>query len=262
MEQAKKKTRDELTPEYVRSRLDYDPLTGVFTWLPYPEGGDWFRDNLEGRRAGTCRATGYRQISLDGIAIAEHRLAWFYHYGVWPKDELDHIDRDRAHNAIANLREATRSQNLANRAANSRSKSGVKGVRQDQRTGKWIAYIYVDGKSSVIGRYENENDARDAYMAIAETLHGDFASDGYSDTERFERVLRQSASPVDIACCDKHVARGRFDLEIAFLAQQCERDRCLEILSSTLVTKDEDRIEAIRSGFSDRRWAQLNLCPA
>lgn len=44
----------------------------------------------------------------------EHHIAWFLHFGVWPTSELDHINRVRCDNRIANLREATRADNNRN----------------------------------------------------------------------------------------------------------------------------------------------------
>ncbi len=43
-----------------------------------------------------------------------HRLAWFYVHGVWPKEQIDHINGDKADNCIANLRLADFSKNQAN----------------------------------------------------------------------------------------------------------------------------------------------------
>ena len=44
-----------------------------------------------------------------------HRIAWFLYYGYWPEHYLDHINGDKKDNRITNLREATHTQNMANR---------------------------------------------------------------------------------------------------------------------------------------------------
>lgn len=56
-----------------------------------------------------------------------HRLAWALHFGAWPVGPLDHRNRSRADNRIANLRIALPSENSRNRAASSRT--GYLGVR-------------------------------------------------------------------------------------------------------------------------------------
>ena len=55
--------------------------------------------------AGSVHSTGYVRIGIDGRKYTSHRLAWLYVHGVWPSDQIDHINRNRSDNRIANLRE-------------------------------------------------------------------------------------------------------------------------------------------------------------
>ena len=102
------KKKEELTQARLKELLYYDQKTGIFTWK-------------ESRRcvkkddvSGTLDSKGYVIIMVDRIRYKAHRLAWFYIYGVWPKNDIDHINTIRHHNFIVNLREATRGENLQN----------------------------------------------------------------------------------------------------------------------------------------------------
>lgn len=88
--------------------------------------------------------------------------------------EVDHVDGNRLNNQRSNLRLCTPSQNRCNTLR----KVGVseyKGVSFDKVNQKWRAKIKVQGKHYSIGRYTTELEARDAYIAKAKELHGEFA---------------------------------------------------------------------------------------
>src|SRR5687768_770720 len=114
-----------LTAEKLRELMDYNPDTGVFLYR-----------KRRGRRSAGLEAgsivKGYRLISL-GKQYSAHRLAWLYVYGEWPAGDLDHINCVRDDNRIANLREATDSQNNANRTLAPKNSSGFKGVCWNKR---------------------------------------------------------------------------------------------------------------------------------
>ena len=55
--------------------------------------------------AGSVHSTGYVRIGVDGGKYTAHCLAWLYTHGVWPSDQIDHINGNRSDNRIANLRE-------------------------------------------------------------------------------------------------------------------------------------------------------------
>jgi hypothetical protein len=101
-----------ITAERLRQLLHYDPERGVFTWLSRPAERSW-NTRFAGTRAGTINGLGYVVIGILGRRYKAHRLAWLYVHGEWPGRELDHINCDKSDNRIANLRPATRSQNIA-----------------------------------------------------------------------------------------------------------------------------------------------------
>lgn len=157
-----------LTLERLREVLNYDPETGHFTWLvSMPPRG------RVGARAGTIQKNGYRGIAINGFRATAHRLAWFYVYGKWPERDLDHVNCVRDDNRIANLREATESQNLANISAHKDSTTGLKGV--SKKRDKWQARIFCRGVKYNLGCYESPSAAHAAYAAKAKELFGEFA---------------------------------------------------------------------------------------
>lgn len=88
---------------------------------------------------------------------------------------IDHKNRDRSDNRLANLREASRSQNAWNRGLDRRNTSGHKGVTFVRATGKWRAIIGFKGKFIFLGGYKTKEAAAKAYADAATRLHGEFA---------------------------------------------------------------------------------------
>ncbi len=113
---------------------------------------------------------------LVGKHYAAHRIAWLLMTGEWPKADIDHRNKNRADNRWVNLREATRSQNLANQGPRPNNTSGLKGVSWDAKNNKWVAQISKDGKARKIGRFQSKDEASAAYCAKAKELFGEFAS--------------------------------------------------------------------------------------
>ena len=151
----------DITAEALREQMDYDPETGSFYWKP--------------RRAG-CPGGGYWQIRIKGRCYYAHQLAWLYVHGEWPSEEIDHINRDRLDNRIANLRAADRCQNQQNKLQ-SNNKSGFKGVSlHNPRLAKpWQAQITVRGQHHHLGNFSTPEEAHEAYKEAAARLHGEFA---------------------------------------------------------------------------------------
>ena len=100
-----------LSHDRLLSLLDYDRMSGTFRWIR--------RQNRYANRikvgdiaGGSNKVNEYWQIRINDYLYTGHRLAWFYVYGRWPVNELDHINRDKTDNRISNLREATHIENM------------------------------------------------------------------------------------------------------------------------------------------------------
>lgn len=86
----------------------------------------------------------------------------------------DHINGDTLDNRRSNLRCATHTQNMQNRAKKRRSASRFKGVTWDRERMKWVAVLQADSTVHFLGRFEREEDAGLAYAAAAERFFGEF----------------------------------------------------------------------------------------
>lgn len=168
---------DPLTYGRLLEALTYDPETGIFTRNPRAGNSRFVRTwntRYANQIANHVRPDGYVDITIDYYSYQAHRLAFFYVHGKWPRDHIDHIDRDKRNNRLTNLREATRSQNLCNRSHTKTSQSGVKGVSFDKRRGNWRAEIKYQGRATHLGTYDSIEEARSAYRRAGIELHGEF----------------------------------------------------------------------------------------
>ena len=160
--------REPLTHERLIEVLDYEPESGFFSWKktlsPRAE---------KGALAGSKMQNGYICISIDGTRYLAHRLAWLYVHGDWPAALIDHRDRCKTNNAIANLREASRKQNSENSGTPVDSTTGVKGVSWHPGSGKWSAQIGHNGKKLHLGLFGSIEEASQARKA-AEKEHFTF----------------------------------------------------------------------------------------
>lgn len=147
--------QDRLDIEKLRRKYYYDPNTGLFVSF-----------RLRKVVGFPCKS-GHIGLRIGGYLYMVHRLAWFYVYGKWPAQTLDHINRIRWDNRIANLREATESQQLGNMERPNRT-SGIRGVR---RVGsKWVARY----KHETIGSFDSVEEAHQAYEEVANQRFGEF----------------------------------------------------------------------------------------
>ena len=143
-----------ITQAELKEVLRYDPDTGHFKWI----SGDpqFYRVGLV---AGGLTGHGYILIRINYKGYLAHRLAWFYVNGVWPEDQIDHINHIRSDNRIINLRCVTAAENQRNRTINSRNTSGVSGVTSGYKGRYWVASISVDKELIPLGRFADKFEA-------------------------------------------------------------------------------------------------------
>lgn len=159
-----------ISQELLKELLNYNPETGVFTWLA--RGDKYFQSPLAakswnnrfaGKEAGTSHSnstsrTRYVSITLFQKQYRAHRLAWLYVYGESPRYKIDHINGDGADNRIANLRDVTDSVSAKNMPMLKRNKSGVTGIHWCKITEKWCAMIH-SGKTKNLGYFSDKFEA-------------------------------------------------------------------------------------------------------
>ena len=143
-----------LNQDKLKELLNYDSDTGIFTWKIYRGGLAKVGD-----KAGKVEAYGHCRIKVNGKLYLTHRLAWLYVYGSWPDKDIDHINRIKTDNRIANLRTATRSENAQNTGIRKNNTSGAIGVSWKASVGKWRAYITKDYTQIYLGHYASKEEA-------------------------------------------------------------------------------------------------------
>lgn len=160
----------DLTAQRLRSLVDYNPESGVFTWK------DTRRGKVKiGDIAGGKTKTGYWCISIDGLLYGAHRLAWLHTHGSWPTCVIDHINCIPSDNRLKNLRDVSHSLNAQNqRRARIDNETGVLGVKKTT-TGRYKASIGAKlAGTSVklhLGTYDSADKASAIYSHAKLLLH-------------------------------------------------------------------------------------------
>lgn len=95
--------------------------------------------------------------------LLAHQFAWYVTYGEIVNC-LDHINGVKDDNRISNLRSVTYQQNQHNRTT-------AKGYSWYKRDNKWQAHIRLNGKLKNLGKFNTEEEARQAYLQAKEKYH-------------------------------------------------------------------------------------------
>lgn len=165
----------ELTQQRLKEIIHYDPDTGIFTQITARRRwGSIAAGTRLGVKAYRKKVIPlYIRLNIDGIPYLAHRVAVLYMTGRWPiLPFVDHIDTDPFNNRWLNLREATHSQNCANRGA---TREGALKWAYAAPNGKWKSIIAVGKKQKYLGTFNTANEAHLAAFEIAKDIHGQFA---------------------------------------------------------------------------------------
>ena len=181
-----KHERYDIAVNDLRQLLSYDPDSGVLTWLERPI--QFCKNNADRKRWNSRCANkpvkltpgrdGYLCFKLLDVVYRSHRVAWALHHGEWPPIDMhiDHLNHDVTDNSIRNMRLATPLQNRFNQRKVRGKTSCFKGVFWDARRSKWCSKIKKNGRHILIGCFDNELIAYEAYCRVAREYHGDFFS--------------------------------------------------------------------------------------
>jgi hypothetical protein len=133
----------------LREFFSYSPRTGKLHYQPN-RARKWFKSDrlwsswnaqVGGKPAsGFPRPDGYLTVAINQRQYLAHRVIWAMMTGELPKDEIDHINGNRADNRWLNLRAATRTENARNMAMAKNNTSGVTGVYWHKRLNLWQIY--------------------------------------------------------------------------------------------------------------------------
>jgi hypothetical protein len=169
-----------ITHAEVKAFFDYIPETGELLYKI-----QFGKRRVVGARAGSVQKQGYRVVKFGKHTIVATHLIWFWMTGAWPEAEVDHKNLQRGDDRWENLREATRSQNCANRRrVNSLGFRGVKkaGFRQGKQ--RFMAVLMVNGVSKYLGHHFTLEQAARAYDAAAIAQYGEFATLNFPPIKR------------------------------------------------------------------------------
>lgn len=181
------KYRNDLTAEFIRQILDYDPETGVLTWKPrvpdmFTDGGhsaehtcSLWNSKHAGKKAGKKHKEGYIEIWVNRVPYKAHRLAWVWMTGEWPVEQVDHENLDRSHNKWTNLRDATHGENMRNVRTKEGSTSGHKNVTWSKSHRKWVVRVTFDGERNKVFEAADLELAALVASEVIDKYHGKFA---------------------------------------------------------------------------------------
>jgi len=156
---------------YLQEILNYNPLTGDFTWKIRIAK----RIRIGDIAGCICNSQGYRIIRINKCNHLAHRLAWLYMYGKYPEQDTDHIDGNKLNNTINNLRDVSRGTNCRNKKQLSNNTSGITGVGWCKARKKYIARLTFNGKIINLGRFDCKYKAASKYH-LAKEIYGNFTN--------------------------------------------------------------------------------------
>jgi len=157
---------------------NYDEVTGVFTWKKRGSQRTRVGDVVGGVGTG-----GYRRGAVRGVGGPLHRIAyWWVHGGTEETmpEIVDHINRDRLDNRIANLRAGDRTVNNRNLGLSKHNKTGFHGVGMHK--GKFGANIFFNKKKWHLGTFSTLEQAVEARM------YAEMVRDGVISKIRFQEL--------------------------------------------------------------------------
>lgn len=157
-----------ITKEVILENFNYDNKNGRLLKKP---------GNKYGKKGetGSINWYGYRILRIKRMGRhLEHRLIFFLENGFVPK-MVDHINGNQLDNRIENLRAVDNRQNQQNRKSHRNGR--LLGAHKVMRKGRqiWRAAIVVNKKTTVIGIFETELEAHNAYMSKLKELTADNA---------------------------------------------------------------------------------------
>ena len=103
------------------------------------------------------------QIDKRKYQLYIHQFAWYY-INKEVGESIDHINGIKNDNRIINLRSLSHQKNMFNIV-------NAKGYSWHKRDKKWVSQISINGRTKSLGYFNNELDAREAYLKAKSICH-------------------------------------------------------------------------------------------
>ena len=142
-----------LTQKRLKQVLDYTPETGLFTW------NNTLNNKVNAGDVAGWSIRGYGYITINRKDYIAAKLAFLFMEGIYPENEVDHINRITDDNRWTNLRVVTHRENCLNKGLRKDNSSGITGIYWRDKRNKWESQIGVYGKRVFLGRYETLKEA-------------------------------------------------------------------------------------------------------
>lgn len=168
----------ELTHEYLKQCIDYNPETGDFKWKINARsavyGNDAFCILIEGNDDIILKT------GILGKVYTTNRLIvfWMTGYMPSPKRVVMPIDNNVLNLKWSNIKVGNRSEQRMK--GRNRGILASKGVSFHKRDKKYQSRISINGKEKHLGSFKTEAEAHAAYMKAARKHFGELANDGYN----------------------------------------------------------------------------------
>lgn len=118
--------------------------------------------------------TSYRIFRHKKKDILVHQLIYFLYHGEYDSTlVIDHIDGDGLNNTVVNLRQVTKSRNGLNKVETQSKNNKYRGVYWSEDRQKYFVQIQVDGVKHTLGRFDDIEVARCAYVNFKEQIMSD-----------------------------------------------------------------------------------------
>lgn len=200
----------ELTHEYLKECIDYNPKTGELKWK-VTNG-----QAICGKDAFYIKREGNNYISLKtyilGRDYSTFRLIVFWVTGYMPsgKRVVIPIDNNVLNLKMDNIKVGDRSDaNVKRRIKSGSSMRGGGHLIKD--TKKYVVRITIGGKKKHLGTFPTEAEAHAAYMKAARKHYGALANDGYQhamyemEYEEVERPVEPEPEPVIVPVIEEKI---------------------------------------------------------
>jgi hypothetical protein len=163
-----------LTQQKVKDIINYDPLTGIFTWKVSSQRMKEGKELTSIKRT-TPNAKPYYRTRIYGEHIVLHRLAFIFMLDRYPEKCVDHINGNTLDNRWNNLRECSISENNVNSKLYNTNTSGHKGI--SVVSSGYLAHTQFK-KVRYQKYFNNKEEAITWIKNKREEIHGEFFNHG------------------------------------------------------------------------------------